>query len=60
MTRFTCKVFDYERDVAEPWLIEVVPLFAFVVEFLHPRLVRALGHPALLVQEVQDAKLALD
>ena len=58
--KHTCKVFDYERDVAESRLVEVVPLFALVVELLDPRLIGALWHPALLVQQVQDAQLALD
>ena len=43
-----------------PGLLEVLPLLALVVQLLHPRLVRALGHAALLVEQVQDAELALD
>ena len=51
---------DDERGLAEPGLLEVLPLLALVVQLLHPRLVRALGHAALLVEQVQDAELALD
>ena len=36
------------------------PLLALVVEFLHPGLVAALRHLALLVQQVQDSEFALD
>lgn len=46
--------------LAQSRLREMLPLLALVVQLLHPRLVAALRHLALLVQEVQDAQLALD
>ena len=54
------KMLDDEDGLAEPRLGKVLPLLALVVEFLHPGLVRPLGHSALLVQKIQDPQLALD
>lgn len=46
--------------LTQPRLGEVFPLFALVVQLLDPRLVAALRHLALLVEQVKDAELALD
>ena len=35
-------------------------LLALLVELLHPRLVAAFGHPALLIQQVEHPQLGLD